>query len=257
VRPEPGRAWFHGDDSGTPCEGEAPGGGFLPGSVALWERRRAILERLLGQRQAEAQAMRRRLAAVCRQVEELEATAAEWAARAPGTGQSFWTPAPVPAYRAWHLGPQGARGAVQVWPGPRLEAACVRGPGVPHDAPCRCGIYGLKAAAGLRVRPVQPWGLVYGLVALSGRVVEHAAGYRGRRAEARAVAVLWDGKMVCRSDPDWIARLFTPGVGAALAAAAPGVPAVAACAVPPAAVDYLESEARRWGESWISESRSG
>ena len=93
-------------------------------------------------------------------------------------------------------------------------------------------------------------------MALSGKVIEHEHGYRGQRAEVAAVALVRDGALVCRSDPEWIARLFVPGSGWAEAERAGGV-RVGGRGMPVCAVEYLSDEARRFGRAWISESRSG
>jgi hypothetical protein len=90
---------------------------------------------------------------------------------------------------------------------------------------------------------------VHGLVALSGKVVEHEHGYRARCAEVMAVVVVRSGAMLCRSDPAWIARLFTPGLGLREVEAAAGVRAIGP-GLPVAGVQYLEDEARRFQQSW-------
>jgi hypothetical protein len=151
----------------------------------------------------------------------------------------------------WRLTLLGVHGVVQTWAGPRFEAGCSRGPGVPHDAPgCRCGIYAFKSPGALwALRPGAGPVMVYGLVALGGKVVEHEHGYRARCAEVRAVAVVRNGALVCRSNPAWIDRLFTPGLGLAEAETARGVRAIGP-GLTVAGVEYLEDEARRFRESW-------
>jgi hypothetical protein len=79
-------------------------------------------------------------------------------------------------------------------------------------------------------------------VALTGRVVEHERGYRARRAEVVAVAVVGGGVAMCGSAPGFISRVFTPGLGLTFAAAFPGVDADP--------VEYLEDQARRFREAW-------
>ena len=91
--------------------------------------------------------------------------------------------------------------------------------------------------------------VAYGLVALTGRVVDHARGYRGQRGEVLAVALVHDGRLACGADPDWILRLFLPGLGGAAAESSGGL-RVAASGLPPRGIEYLEEQARRHRESW-------
>ncbi|MFH1329163.1 MAG: hypothetical protein ABIJ48_00675 [Actinomycetota bacterium] len=206
--------------------------------------------------------------ALRRQILELEQVRAQTTVEPPApdparsaggrSAGAFWSPAPILGFRMWRLTSLGVRGVVQVWEEPRLEARCPRGPGAPHDAPCcRCGIYAFKDAGALwGARPGAWPGIIYGLVALSGKVIEHEHGYRAQRAEVPAVALMRDGALVCRSDPKWIARLFAPGLGWEEAQRAGGVRA-GRPGLPVCAVEYLTDEARRFGEVWTSESRSG
>ena len=47
-----------------------------------------------------------------------------------------------------------------------------------------------------------------GLVALTGKVVEHAAGYRAQYARAVALAISWGGSVFLGDDPQWIEAVF-------------------------------------------------
>ncbi len=238
--------WFHAGEGADPLRPAA-------------ERRRRLLSALMDQRRAEAETLQGRGRALQRQIAELEALRAELPAplvaepaicREPPAA-AFWSPVPIVGFRLWRLTSRGVLGVVQAWPGPRLEARCPRGPGVPHDAPnCRCGIYALKDPGALwALRPGAGPILVYGLAALSGKVVEHEHGYRARCAEVMAVVVMRNGAMLCRSDPAWIARLFVPGLGLSEAETAGGVRAIGP-GLPVDGVEYLEGEARRFRESW-------
>ena len=51
-------------------------------------------------------------------------------------------------------------------------------------------------------------GVLFGLVALSGKVVEHEHGYRAERARVVAAAVLSVGKLSLGADPQWIEDVF-------------------------------------------------
>ncbi len=250
---DPFGGWSSAGDGSCPSEGGEP----VP--PAETEVRRRVLSARLRQKRAETEALWRREDTLRRQMLELERAREHLAASPPRAGVQgeegaapFWSPVPILGFRLWRLTPQGMRGVVQPWREPRLEAVCPRGPGVPHEAPgCRCGIYALKGPGelwGLRLRagPV----LVYGLVALSGKVVEHEFGYRAGCAEAVAVAVLRSGALLCRSDPAFVARLFVPGLGLAEAETGGGVRARGP-GLPVEGVDYLEDEARRFRARWI------
>ena len=242
--------WFHG------------GGADDPGRAA--ERRWQVLSALVAQRRAQAADLQRRLANLHRQIASLEALKAAGAAPLlpePVTGgepspRGFWSPVPILGFRMWQLAADGVYGAVRRWDGPRLEAVCRRGPGAPHEDECRCGIYAWSDVPGVwraRVPPL-PIG-VYGLVALSGKVIEHALGYRAQRAEVVAAALVASRGLTCGSGPEWLSRLFGPGPGWQSVVAAPGAFPRRAAAVP-RGIDYLLQEARRFRESWTSESRS-
>ena len=144
-----------------------------------------------------------------------------------GWAEPTWSPIPVLGYRLWGIGSNGLQGATRFsWDRPSLTAICggstVADDGdVPHtDGRCGkppCGIYALKdAATVLRFGlPRKPGNVptVMGLVALSGKVVEHDAGYRGQHAAVVAAALLNPGRMLASADPEWLERLFaTPSV---------------------------------------------
>jgi len=186
-----------------------------------------------------------------------------WSGPGPGVALGFWSPTPVLGFRLWYVFSSRLQGLRQAWPRPELEARCeLRGPGAPHvEDGCRCGIYALKAPEGLigpggvRLRPGA--GIAYGLVALSGAVVEHERGYRAARAEATAMVVVHRGGAVGGDDRWWIKRLFQRPA-CALKEAETGVwPRLKA--IHPTAdevVGFLGDEARRLERAWTSVSRS-
>ena len=155
-----------------------------------------------------------------------------------GADEPHWSAVPVVGYRAWTISGGTLRGARAVWPEPRFSARCVPVPGsigdvagVPHtDGRCGrlgCGVYALADPAMLggkagRVPAGHRPGLVLGAVALTGKVVEHERGYRGRFAEVVAAGTVWRGRVVMGDRSGWLARLFADPV-AALQEPGPGV----------------------------------
>jgi hypothetical protein len=126
----------------------------------------------------------------------------------PAPPPEFWSPRPVLAFRMWDVRGR-LQGAFQAWDRPVRVARCVSGRTerddgeVPHtDGRCGqppCGIYGFKEPGQLLASFGLPEGSrrrVYGLVALSGKVVEHERGYRGQRARVVAAAVVGRGRLV-------------------------------------------------------------
>jgi hypothetical protein len=131
----------------------------------------------------------------------------------------FWSPTPILGFRVWAVGSR-LRGAQRAWTGPTYTAGCldfgeIDDPDVPHTdgrcVPPPCGLYAAKSISAL----VSEFGLpggdsrwAYGMVALSGKVVEHEHGYRARRATAVAVAVVGRGELVRVERERDIAELF-------------------------------------------------
>ncbi len=142
----------------------------------------------------------------------------DWAA-------TLWSPIPVLAYRMWRLRDGRLHGVRSAWNGPALEAHCLgggrvegRSVGVPHtNGECGnppCGIYAYGAPQGLIGDLVQP-GHAVGLVALSGKVVEHERGYRAQFAGVVALAVSVGGVIHYSADPSWVSGVFAGGDPAA------------------------------------------
>ena len=126
----------------------------------------------------------------------------------PAPPPEFWSPRPVLGFRMWDVRGR-LQGAFQAWDRPVRVARCVSGRTerddgeVPHtDGRCGqppCGIYAFREPAQLLASFGLPEGSrrrVYGLVALSGKVVEHERGYRGQRASVVAAAVVGGGRLV-------------------------------------------------------------
>lgn len=181
----------------------------------------------------------------------------------PDVAAGFWSPTPVLGFRFWYIFSGCLQGVRHTWPRPELTAQCaLRGPGAPHaGGGCRCGIYALKAPESLpepgRVKTRPGAGIAYGVVALSGVVVEHEHGYRAARAQAVAVAVICRGRALGGGDPWWIKRLFQrpdcaleegeKGVWPRVRIMTPSVEEI---------VRFLRDEASRLERAWTSASRS-
>lgn len=118
----------------------------------------------------------------------------------------WWSNTPVLGYRIWDLKNGRLHGAWTPWETSRKSAVCLdkqssaRGP-VPHDAAdCRpppCGIYALKGTRKVQrmversiLKTAVPMTLAIGLVAMTGRVVEHEHGYRAEHVEVISLAMV-------------------------------------------------------------------
>jgi hypothetical protein len=140
--------------------------------------------------------------------------------RRPPPPPDFWSPRPVLGFRMWEMRGR-LHGAWRAWDRPIYRARCVTGRGerddgqVPHtDGRCGtppCGLYAFKepeqllAAFGLPEGSVR-W--VMGLVALTGKVVEHERGYRGQQGQVVAAAVVGRGLLVKVEGPARLQSLF-------------------------------------------------
>ncbi len=132
------------------------------------------------------------------------------------THDEAWSPFPIRAYRIWHLRQGRLYGAARtLWEKPELTAVCGRGAGrdeVPHsDGRCAeppCGIYAAKRPDLLVRNFAVAWPGAIGLVELSGKVVEHAAGYRAKHARVVALAVVAGGRWLATDDAAVIATAF-------------------------------------------------
>ena len=131
--------------------------------------------------------------------------------------EPFWSPTPILAFRAWNI-EQFLVGVARPWKSPTYVAGCiVKGTErmddkVPHtDGRCGqppCGIYATKLAETI----ASWWALedhtAFGLVALSGRVVEHETGYRAAEATALSVIVRVDNAFATFTGETAVAALF-------------------------------------------------
>lgn len=178
------------------------------------------------------------------------------ATRSRSRSTPHWTPVPIVGYRAWRVYRNGLRGSRAWWPGPVHEARCRVDPSsprlVPHDdgrcGRLGCGVYALADPGDVRSVLGTASPVVLGAVALTGKVVEHEAGYRAARAEVVAAAVLHRTRPVASTDRGWLVRLFLDPV------AAIGEHGRDLRGDP---IDYLTDAARRYEERWTSANRSG
>lgn len=128
-----------------------------------------------------------------------------------------WSPTPVRGFRVWRIENGFVMGNQIRWPQPTLSSVCLRdvpGDDVPHSmnrcGPPACGIYAVKqltmfpddVASGLIRRSV------VGVVAMSGKVVEHESGYRAAHARVVAAVANFGGKTLMTDDLGRIAGLF-------------------------------------------------
>lgn len=164
-----------------------------------------------------------------------------------------WSPSPVRGVRAWEIRGDELHGVREHWDGPVMEARCLNRPydseDVPHTGgrcgPPACGVYAVKSASAfLAGTPGVADGIAIGVVAMTGKVVEHADGYRAARARVVAVVAHRGTQVVMTEEPDEIRLLFT-GVGPAMRLH--GRPAT----VPGAEIEsFLERALTDQEESW-------
>lgn len=132
----------------------------------------------------------------------------------------YWSPVAVLGFRAWAV-KRHLTGVYGVWAEPSYRAGChTRGgerfdPEVPHtDGRCGnppCGIYAYKDPGSLiaEVGPIAGQQRVaFGLVAMTGKVVEHTRGYRASHVRVLAMAVAGRGRLVEVEGEEWLRRLF-------------------------------------------------
>ena len=138
-------------------------------------------------------------------------------ARARRDRAEGWSPRPVLGYRLWAVGSQGLHGVKLVWPGRKLTATCLRSGGsyeIPHtDGRCGrlgCGVYAAKTVDPLFTEfdIAAIANVALGLVALTGKVVEHDHGYRGAEAEVVALGASLDDHLLLTADPKRIDAVF-------------------------------------------------
>jgi hypothetical protein len=134
-----------------------------------------------------------------------------------------WSPIPVLGFRAWHLMRGSLFGARMIWPRPVMTAEClhlVPGEDLPHSVgrcgPPPCGIYALKEFD-MVVEGLGSWqeNHVLGVVAMTGKVIEHELGYRAAHSTVVAVVGRIGHQHFATDDPTHLTSLFADPVATA------------------------------------------
>ena len=128
-----------------------------------------------------------------------------------------WSPSPIFGYRLWWIEEGQLCGVKLPWKKRTLAATCLRRGDlgeVPHsDGSCGrlgCGVYAAKTVDPL-YRDFNVWALdefAIGLVALTGKVVEHDDGYRAAEATVVALGARLERHVLLTNIPDMIEDVF-------------------------------------------------
>lgn len=128
-----------------------------------------------------------------------------------------WSPTPVTGFRVWRIEDNRVKGNQLPWLTPTMASRCLRdipGEDLPHPVdrcgPPACGIYAVKDLAMFPgdVANGEIHRSVVGLVAMSGKVIEHDEGYRAYSATAIAVAANDGARRLLTTDRDLVEKLF-------------------------------------------------
>ncbi len=128
-----------------------------------------------------------------------------------------WSPTPIMGYRLWWIEDGSLCGVKLPWKTRTLAATCLRRGDlgeIPHsDGSCGrlgCGVYAAKTVDPL-YRDFNVWSLddfAIGLVALTGKVVEHDDGYRAAEATVVALGARLDRRVLLTNVPNMIDDVF-------------------------------------------------
>lgn len=132
-----------------------------------------------------------------------------------------WSPVPMLGFRVWQLKNGEFHGYRVRWEHRSLSAICAGGAGsedIPHtggecaDPPC--GIYAAKSVDRLIASHSSAGidSMAIGLVAMTGKVVEHEEGWRAERVTVLALTFVRGDRIMSTSDPEEIELLFQ-GIG--------------------------------------------
>ena len=197
--------------------------GDLPGMADLAKANAAMTKRQRRHDQLaeEAERIRKEMDSLGTEVQRIE----KWVefcledviARARQDHSEGWSPSPVLGYRLWAVGKEALHGVKMPWSSRSLTATCLARGGereIPHtDGRCGrlgCGVYVAKTVDPLYTEfNVSGIGdVALGLVALTGKVVEHEAGYRGAEATVVALGASMGEHLLLVRDEDELDALF-------------------------------------------------
>ena len=166
-----------------------------------------------------------------------------------------WSPTPITGYRVWGISQTGDMiGATgHRWATPTVTAECVRSRAdddLPHtDVRCSavgygCGVYAAKNHNLLESLPAySAWAI--GVVALTGKVVEHERGYRAATAAVTSIVATTPDHHLATSEPDLLERLFQHPLQTLATEGSMGPDLH-----PSRSLDQLSSELERNSEPW-------
>ena len=128
-----------------------------------------------------------------------------------------WSPMPIFGYRLWAIRDNGLFGFRTQWSTPQLTSLClnkVPGEDIPHSVhrcgPPACGTYATKSLTALReklgIKEVTDYAV--GVVALTGKVIEHEHGYRAARASVAAISATVGAQYLNTDDTRVIKKFF-------------------------------------------------
>lgn len=130
-----------------------------------------------------------------------------------------WSPVPMLGFRMWEMKNGQFHGYRVRWEHRTLSAICAGGvtnEDVPHtDGQCAdppCGIYAAKDVDRLISSHAGVGSMAIGLVAMTGKVVEHEQGWRAKRVTVLALTFVRRGRTFATEDPEEIEILFQ-GIG--------------------------------------------
>lgn len=231
----------------------------------------ADLERSIRRRQARSDALSRRLSQLLAMVDEVRSeldAIDEEIVRTTQIGALLidevvdrlreetgeaWSPAPITGFRFWRIRDNRIWGNQTPWPSPSLEAEClsrVPGEDLPHPnascGPPSCGIYAVKYLDMFGEGAVSGMidACVLGVVAMSGKVIEHELGYRAAAARVRSLVAYGAGRHLFTDDPETIEELFSDPGGTLERRGEPGRPE-------PGAIRVFLETSRTKEEQWI------
>jgi hypothetical protein len=230
------------------------------------------LERSIARRRARETTLRRQVETLTQQIEEIRRQVSSIESEILGSLRAgnlliedildrvrrdqgeAWAPTPIHGYRMWWIENNVFHGSQMPWTTPTMSSSCLRevpGEDIPHSesrcGPPACGVYAVKDfdMFPARVSDHTEEGSAVGVVAMTGKVIEHAHGYRAARASVLAIWVRHGGNWLATADPEQIRALFDDPQVTVRSHGKTGF-------TPPSAVRaFLESSSEK-EETWIS-----